>query len=377
MASPTDPNGEKKEHITAEQFRQFDVVTDDSDHSYTNWPKPTKGKPANGSDCFASGSSGVHKRIMREWKVLEKNLPDSIFVRAYERRVHLLRAAIVGPAGTPYHDGLFFFDLAFPPDYPTRPPHVHYRSFGLRINPNLYASGYVCLSLLNTWFGKANERWNPSESTVLQVLVSIQGLVLNSDPYFNEPGIGIFPGRVKNSIAYRENAFVLSCKTMVYLLRTPPKNFEAFIDSHFRERSRNILEACNAYVNGRVRVGLYTQSGSVSAPLSIKVSNNFKKTMRSWYPELVASFCRTGPSLGNLVEPLRKELETASSSAVHGGTKKEEKKTASYKAITAKKKAAETGIRNVIGKLKGILGFNKVGKKKEKANTDRIEVNSS
>ncbi|GFZ11476.1 ubiquitin-conjugating enzyme 25 [Actinidia rufa] len=350
MASPTDPNGEKKENIKAEQFRQFDVVTDDSDHSYTNWPKPTKGKPANGSDCFASGSSGVHKRIMREWKVLEKNLPDSIFVRAYERRVDLLRAAIVGPAGTPYHDGLFFFDLAFPPDYPTRPPHVHYRSFGLRINPNLYASGYVCLSLLNTWFGKANERWNPSESTVLQVLVSIQGLVLNSDPYFNEPGIGIFPGRVKNSIAYRENAFVLSCKTMVYLLRTPPKNFEAFIDSHFRERSRNILEA---------------------------FSNNFKKTMRSWYPELVASFCTTGPSLGNLVEPLREELKTASSSAVHGGTKKEEKKTASYKAIAAKKKAAETGIRNVIVKLKGILGFNKVGKKKEKANTDRIEVNSS
>jgi hypothetical protein len=26
----------------------------------------------------------------------------------------LLRAAIVGPAGTPYHDGLFFFDVHFP-----------------------------------------------------------------------------------------------------------------------------------------------------------------------------------------------------------------------------------------------------------------------
>jgi ubiquitin-protein ligase len=34
----------------------------------------------------------------------------------------LLRAAIVGPAGTPYHDGLFFFDVHFPPEYPRYPP---------------------------------------------------------------------------------------------------------------------------------------------------------------------------------------------------------------------------------------------------------------
>lgn len=34
----------------------------------------------------------------------------------------LLRAVIVGPAGTPYHDGLFFFDIYFPPPYPNLPP---------------------------------------------------------------------------------------------------------------------------------------------------------------------------------------------------------------------------------------------------------------
>jgi ubiquitin-conjugating enzyme E2 O len=34
----------------------------------------------------------------------------------------LLRVVIIGPAGTPYHDGLFFFDVYFPPAYPHVPP---------------------------------------------------------------------------------------------------------------------------------------------------------------------------------------------------------------------------------------------------------------
>jgi len=34
----------------------------------------------------------------------------------------LMRAAIVGASGTPYHDGLFFFDICFPPEYPNEPP---------------------------------------------------------------------------------------------------------------------------------------------------------------------------------------------------------------------------------------------------------------
>ena len=32
-----------------------------------------------------------------------------------------MRAAILGSPGTPYHDGLFFFDIFFPPDYPHEP----------------------------------------------------------------------------------------------------------------------------------------------------------------------------------------------------------------------------------------------------------------
>lgn len=102
---------------------------------------------------------------------------------------------------------------------------AYYHSGGLRLNPNLYEDGKVCLSLLNTWTGKGNEVWDPSSSSILQVLVSLQGLVLNSRPYFNEAGydkqVGTAEGE-KNSLSYNENTFLLNCKSMLYILRRPP-----------------------------------------------------------------------------------------------------------------------------------------------------------
>ncbi|PRQ39143.1 putative aminoacyltransferase, E1 ubiquitin-activating enzyme [Rosa chinensis] len=171
--------------ITKPAFNQFDVVSNHSDHHFSCVEKQGKGKNNNigDEDCFTNIGSTIYKTIMREWKILEKDLPDTIYVRVYDTRIDLLRAVIIGAAGTPYHDGLFFFDIKFPPDYPKHPPKVHYRSHGLCLNPNLGAGGHVCLSILNTWIGWRYERWNPAQSTILQVLVSIQALVLNEKPY--------------------------------------------------------------------------------------------------------------------------------------------------------------------------------------------------
>jgi ubiquitin-conjugating enzyme E2 O len=103
---------------------------------------------------------------------------------------------------------------------------VNYRAGGLRLNPNLYACGKVCLSLLNTWTGSGCEKWNPANSTMLQVLVSIQALVLNAKPYFNEPGYAMHANTAhgeKKSLTYNEDTFLHSCRTMLYSLRNPPK----------------------------------------------------------------------------------------------------------------------------------------------------------
>lgn len=112
---------------------------------------------------------------------------SSIFVRAMENRIDLLRALIIGPDETPYANGCFFFDIYIPPDYPNVPPKVHFLTTGhgkMRFNPNLYENGKVCLSLLGTWAGPG---WIANKSTLLQVLISIQSLIFVNDPYYNEP----------------------------------------------------------------------------------------------------------------------------------------------------------------------------------------------
>ncbi|KAK1389313.1 hypothetical protein POM88_017491 [Heracleum sosnowskyi] len=235
-----------------EQFKKFDVVKDPSDHHYV-----THGSSVN------RPSKSWSKKIQEEWKILEKDLPDAIFVRVYESRMDILRAVIVGAEGTPYHDGLFFFDVFFPNNYPNVPPQVHYWSHGLRLNPNLYECGNVCLSLLNTWSGSQEERWNPKLSTMLQVLVSVQGLILNAKPYFNEPGYESQSRTLegeKSSQQYNESTFILSLKTMVFTLRKQPKHFEEFILGHFFKHAREILVACKAYMDG-AQVGCLVSGG--------------------------------------------------------------------------------------------------------------------
>jgi ubiquitin-protein ligase len=131
------------------------------------------------------------QKIFQELLEYKLNLPiqpsSSIFVRAMESRLDLLRVLITGPEGTPYANGMFLFDC-YLHDYPLSPPKVKFLTTNgnqIRFNPNLYACGKVCLSLLGTWSGPG---WQANQSTLLQVLVSIQGLVLVPDPFFNEPG---------------------------------------------------------------------------------------------------------------------------------------------------------------------------------------------
>ncbi|TVU23015.1 hypothetical protein EJB05_32741 [Eragrostis curvula] len=237
---PADVNAPDENTKKYKEFKQFDTVQNFSNHHYA---KHSEGEP----------NREWAKRIQHDWKLLEKDLPESIYVRVAEDRMDLLRAAIVGPKGTPYHDGLFFFDVHFPSSYPSRPPLVYYHSGGLRINPNLYNCGKVCLSLLGTWSGHGCEQWNPAQSTMLQVLVSIQALILNEKPYFNEPGYEATantPHGQTHATDYNDNTFVYNCKTMIYSLRNPPEHFADLVAGHFRVHGHTILAACKYYMEG-------------------------------------------------------------------------------------------------------------------------------
>ncbi|XP_050943878.1 probable ubiquitin-conjugating enzyme E2 25 isoform X7 [Cucumis melo] len=265
-----------------ESFKQFDTVDDHSDHHYA-----TKGSSLN------QASKKWTKKIQDDWKILQNDLPETIFVRVYESRMDLMRAVIIGAQGTPYHDGLFFFDIFFPPRYPDLPPQVYYHSKGLRLNPNLYNCGKVCLSLLNTWRGNGNENWVPGMSTMLQVLVSIQGLILNTKPYFNEPGYAYQSGSEageNRSHMYNEETYILSIKTMLFNIKRPPKHFEDFVRGHFYKRAHDILVACKAYING-AQVGSLVEGGVQDLELSDKsCSDSFKQSVTHLLSQLVGAF---------------------------------------------------------------------------------------
>lgn len=164
----------------------------------------------------------------RDVKLFAKSLPKGVYVRGYEDRMDLMSAMIVGPDNTPFRDGLFVFEIYFPPQYPEVPPKVHFVSMGPRLNPNLYENGTVCVSLLGTWSGQGNENWT-KESSILQVLLSIQGLILNKEPYFNEAGYE----NQRNSLAglnrsrwYNEMVVLHMIQHVTKFVNSPPLPFD-------------------------------------------------------------------------------------------------------------------------------------------------------
>uniref|UniRef100_A0A453CV66 UBC core domain-containing protein n=2 Tax=Aegilops tauschii subsp. strangulata TaxID=200361 RepID=A0A453CV66_AEGTS len=241
------------------------------------------------------GSRGKNwaKAVQKEWKILENDLPESIYVRAFEDRMDLLRLVMVGASGTPYNHGLFFFDLQLPPSYPIAPPQVYYHSFGLRLNPNLYESGTVCLSLLGTFDGEGTELWSPATSSLLQIVVSIQGLVLNAQPYYNEAGYETLVGKPeghRNALPYSENAYLLTLRTMLHLLRQPPQGFEKFVKEHFRCRGRFVLRTCNAWLQGCVVDDAHATESSRERPCSA----GLRLALANVVPSLIAAFTEIG-----------------------------------------------------------------------------------
>ena len=66
---------------------------------------------------------------------------------------------------------------------------VHYLS-----KPATALGAQVCLSLLGTWHGtNETQKWHPDTANLWRVLVSIQGMILIGDPYFNEPNVRSWP----------------------------------------------------------------------------------------------------------------------------------------------------------------------------------------
>jgi len=129
------------------------------------------------------------KRLAKDVKdIIKTPLTDNgIYYVHDENDILKGYALIIGPPDTPYSGGYYFFKFQYPHDYPFRPPTVTYHTNDgtTRFNPNLYRSGKVCISILNTWKGP---QWTSCQS-ITSVLLCICGSVLNDNPLLNEPGV--------------------------------------------------------------------------------------------------------------------------------------------------------------------------------------------
>ena len=131
--------------------------------------------PTNVSPCVTNpfvGQDGKHDGHQHDTKQTKHKIKN-------KSTTQCVPPALTNPSGFSFvvravavplwQGGCFEFDLLLPPDYPNRPPQVHFLTTGngrIRFNPNLYNNGKVCLSLLGTWSGPG---WNAKTSTLLQV----------------------------------------------------------------------------------------------------------------------------------------------------------------------------------------------------------------
>jgi len=190
--------------------------------------------------------------IAKELAILTTNLPvawdSSIFLRVDETRVDVIKCLITGPEGTPYHNGCFLFDIFLGANYNQSPPNVKYMTTNggkFRFNPNLYADGKVCLSLLGTWAGPG---WVPFKSTLLQVLISIQSMILCEEPFLNEPGWAT-QANTPQSKAYSANVRRMVVRTaMLDALKNPPEPFGEVIRTHFRLKARAVEKQLDTWL---------------------------------------------------------------------------------------------------------------------------------
>jgi ubiquitin-conjugating enzyme E2 O len=238
-------------------------------------------------------AAGFPAVVRKEWNRLSRHLPPGIFVHASEARLDMLRAAIVGPADTPYENILFFFDLWLPSNYPATPPKVHFMSHNRRLNPNLYEDGKVCLSILGTWDGEGVEKWDPRNSNVLRVLLSLQAMVFVDEPYFNEAGYekqtGSSEGK-SNSRIYNESTLLLSLRHAISSLRQGgvPEDFIELTRSHYAAVGEKILSRCRRFL-GNEAVSSPANSAMVACDSAAYGSVGFKRSLGSLFPRLEAA----------------------------------------------------------------------------------------
>jgi ubiquitin-protein ligase len=140
---------------------------------------------------------------------------------------------ITGIDGSPYDSGCFLLgvmcDSSYPGDVPKVRCHSCRTSVG-DINPNIFRNGNICLSLLWGRTGNNSEGWIPGKSTIMQIIISIQSIVMNQTPLYNSGVLdtGIKSDQYNNTIQIKTMQIAI-----INVIDNPYPGFEEAIRKHF------------------------------------------------------------------------------------------------------------------------------------------------
>lgn len=231
---------------------------------------------------IVSGTPQSLKRINNEIKTLQNSVPcdstASIFVMIDSECMHRIKFLLSGTIDTPYAHGLYLFDVLLPPNYPQAPPKVSIMTTGngrMRFNPNLYSNGYVCLSIINTWSGRPEEQWNPSSSTLLQVMLSIQSLVMDNDILQKEPSFHNLPRNSPENLGYQQEVMYGNIKfAMIDMIRNPPIGMEEIVRNHFKIKKTEIQNTIKLWIENLRKNSKSFLNGSQNQLINSEIYRN-------------------------------------------------------------------------------------------------------
>lgn len=113
------------------------------------------------------------RRVSKEINDCKMDESDNIRIELVDSSPFHLKGCFPGPEGTPYENGIFEVDVAYPEWYPYAPMQVKFitRVYHPNISP---VSGTICVDILQ-------DGWSPM-LTVKTVLISVQSLLSSLEP---------------------------------------------------------------------------------------------------------------------------------------------------------------------------------------------------
>jgi len=226
-------------------------------------------------------NSAIKRIINKDLKEIKNIDLNSlgIYINFNEDNFLEANALIVGPNDTLYEGGFLFFKIIFPKNYPFSPPQIKYiPNNKVRIHPNIYANGKVCLSILGTWSGP---KWT-SIMDVTTILLTIQSL-LDNQPFHHEPGQDKCPKDIKD--AYNEIIYFNTFSSLIIdnYINIPPEfiGFKDNMDDVIFKNKERISEKLNDIKNNpkkKISFNFYRMDVNINyEKLFIDYKNTFIK----------------------------------------------------------------------------------------------------